>query len=577
MVENLLKGRRLFLRLVGGTTLLLSGCACPPRRTPVTEWAQPTGLTPLAPKIIQQKSIPLAFDVHTHLFNATDVSVRGYLAGPVAHSLKPQLQKLIAAAAPLVEQIGQTLAISCGEEMDQLARKFARVKGISALSAQQELQGEIDNDVEQHLSAIEDQLFRRLPGSDFARELDNADREYQESRLRFHGAPAAATPLSRDRERIRAALRQGSEVPMRIESFTSEERALRSLDPQGVLSFIRYMVSPRHHNLRQYQKAYSEGDRAFGIDACFAALVDFDYWLRCSETSSSLRDQVLLHEQLAVLSGGFVLPLVPYNPWTDIERGGKSFELVRWAIEERGFVGVKIYPPMGFRPLGNEGPPVSQLPRPEGRKLDERLRALYRWCQNAEVPVMGHTAHSMGRDHAHDELSGPDSWEAVFREFPGLRVNGGHFGGGYHSANGVDWPREFVALMAKPGGGGLNVDLAYEEELLDPESAETARMKNLLQSRLPDGSSVLTRVMYGSDWLMISQVGDWGAYPQGINGFLSTIPSIDLAAARRVVYFENAARCFGLGKGHRNRQRLEAFYARWKVATPLWMARLDKI
>ena len=66
--------------------------------------------------------------------------------------------------------------------------------------------------------------------------------------------------------------------------------------------------------------------------------------------------------KLAVLSGSYVLPLVPHKPRTDIERDGQSFKLVRRAIEERCFVGVKLYPPMGFRPLGNNSPVDTGLP-----------------------------------------------------------------------------------------------------------------------------------------------------------------------------------------------------------------------
>lgn len=188
---------------------------------------------------------------------------------------------------------------------------------------------------------------------------------------------------------------------------------------------------------------------------------------------------------------------------------------------------------------------------------------------------MAHTGHSMGRDNAHDNLPNPDSWGAVFSEFPKLRVNAGHFGGDYHQGN-EDWPKQFVDLMNNSAGSGLYVDLAYQEKLLDSASEQTARLKQLLAGKLQDGTPILSRVMYGSDWLMLSQINDWGAYAHGINNFVNSIPVANLNAMRRAVFFENTARCFGLNKEQPNRNRLEAFYSRWKMTMPLWMGQLDR-
>lgn len=565
--------RRKFLKLIGGSALMLSGCACPPKRAPLIEWKDGTGLTPLAPLSIQPKDIPLSFDVHTHLFNATDLHTRGYLRGPIAHSLKSPMRELVKAAAPLIEQIGQSVAISCGDEMKQLGEKLRRMGEISTMGTRKSIQEETDDEINEHINKIADKLFELLPKSDLARELDKADREFQKYQSKRPGAYTYKKPFSQDYDRIKNGMRYGSSPLKSTKAMSAEERVSAKLDPKGVLSFMRYMLSPRHHNFRTFQKAYSEDDGAFGIDACFAALVDFDYWLGCSETSSSLHDQVLLHEQLAVLSGGYVLPLVPYNPLTDVKAPGKSRELVRWAVEERGFVGVKIYPPMGFQPFGNDDPITGLLSKSDKEKININLHALYDWCQENGVPVMMHSAHSMGLDEAHDELPSPYFWDSGLKEYPNLRINAGHFGGDYRDCKGVDWPNKIVELMDSSAGNWLYADLGFEDRLLEPESNEARKMKELLGR---GKSVVLDHVMYGSDWEMISLLNDWGAYAHGIKGFIETILEIDQATAKRKIFFENAARFYGLYMGQPNRKRLDDFYSRWNVGQPQWMERLDR-
>ena len=548
-----------------------AACACPAAR-PAAAPIRPTGLAPLAPARVQAKAVPLAFDVHAHLFNATDVPVAGYLAGPVAHSWPLPLRSAVRAAAPFVERLAQRFPISCGEEMDEIRKLLGRTQGLAPAAASAALRAEIDANALAHLDELEAELVRELPRSEFGRVLDEADRR---SRAAQRFAPPAR-PLSRDPERIALALRRGRAGPSVGDPSRKSRLAIQEADADGVLAFVGNMLSLRHHNLRAFQQGYTEADGAFGIDACFASLVDFDYWLDCERTASSLRDQVLLHEQLAMLSGGYVLPLVPYNPWTDIARDGASLALVKEAVEKHGFVGVKVYPPMGFQPLGNEKI-RSRLRRPPLEQLDKRLEKLYAWCAAEQVPVMAHTAHSMGRDSAHDGLSAPVWWDKVVTQFPGLRINAGHFGGDHH-AKGEDWPREFVALMGTGRGSRFYADLGFADALFNPKSPTYARTAGLLAGPLAGAgsASVHSRIMYGSDWLMLSRLPRWEDYAHAVERFLRSVPGLDHAAALRSVFFDSAAHCYGLRAGEATRARLERFYRDAQVPLPAWMGALDR-
>jgi len=81
-----------------------------------------------------------------------------------------------------------------------------------------------------------------------------------------------------------------------------------------------------------------------------------------------------------------------------------------------GLVGVKLYPPMGFRATDNRHlPDVSfnepaYLPSPDtglgsqiGSKLDAALSKLYTWCSDNNVPIMAHTSHSFGPNSDYED------------------------------------------------------------------------------------------------------------------------------------------------------------------------------
>lgn len=558
--------RRGLFRGLAGLALLTAGCACPAKRRSVVEWTEPMGLEPLVPELIQKKDLPLAFDTHAHLFNATDLHVRGFLQESVAHSLSEPWGKLLISLAPLIEKIGQARAISCGAEMEALASLLWSSKGKSSQSAHEELKGRIMQDVETYRENVVDDFVRHVPGSEFGRELDEIYYAYHEKVEKSpsgKGFPQDSVPVSTDVEFLRRFFKSGGR---------STEKAM-GLD--GVGPFAITLTSPRHHNLISFQSAYSSSSRAFGIDACFPALVDFDYWLGCSTTQSSLLDQVLLHEQLAVLSGGYVLPLVAYNPLSDIRERNQSFELVRSAITVHGFVGVKIYPPIGYLPIGNSARTDrdlkdNDLTREEAYQLDERLCMLYRFCEAWKIPLMAHTAHANGRNKDHDDFGGPKHWVTVVEKFPGLKVIAAHFGGSYFKSSPLTyWPQEFSNLMFSRHGQNLYADLGDSTELLNGSSSEAKRMRLLLQ----DQPRIMERLMYGSDWHMLVRESGWEDYTKRLDEFIASASVTHLEAVRRAFYYENAVNVFGLNSldSNSNRTRLEAFYSKWKVPTPHWL------
>lgn len=516
------------------------------------------------------------FDAHTHFFNAQDVPVAGFLKKSVAHSIPSErLRKLVIALAPIAEALAN-LAPTPKVEYEELCKADGRA--LKSLKAQSD---ELDRAVDSRRNDTAKELYQRiLRDSPEIPQLFNEATSAAKSRNEnaFRGQTANFS-----QQFVEEALRDGGGerdannkfVPSDTKNKSAEEAEAASL--KNALQFVGFMLSPRHHNLRTYIRKYAEHSPDLPLSGCFAAMVDFNYWLDCPAKASHMQDQVLLHEQLALLSGGFMLPLVAYNPWVDIQENDASINLVKRAIESHGCVGVKMYPPMGFYPYGNFANPLtSKEPRPADLALlDKKLLALYELCDNLGVPVMAHANESNGRDHEHDTLAGAKGWKALRDHVPQslkkLHVNAGHFGGDSVKTTG-DWTDDFVRLMSERGALRVYGDLGYWEKLLSSDSVKV-NLKALLTTKLEAGGIAADRVMYGSDWLMLSQVPGWELYGGQMARVLQEIaPSKD---AFFKVMGSNALECFGLSpsSGSNALSRLKLYYASNGLLTgPGWLS-----
>lgn len=470
-------------------------------------------------------------DVHAHFFNAQDVPVAGYLSGPVAHG-RPDLADLIRALAPYADALAGLAPSARTEFQDLLARARRTDKSLAAMAA---AQGELDDVRDRHLGRVSRAVYEQLRGSEFEARFNRMKATPGPAALRSLGEEAAAFgPGSLYRATERERLGKGAPVGALRRALAPGEPLPAHAD--GVLAFLGHMLSYRWMNLRAYQQAYSTGPEAFGVDLVLGALVDFDRWLSPAARVAQ-EDQIRLHQLLSVLSGGYLRPLVAYNPWSDVASRGAALERVLDALDRRGFIGVKIYPPNGFRPWGNRGAPMPDTRAPDGAALDDRLALLWRACAERGVPVMAHGGHSMGKDDAHEEMAGPSGWRQLLdrRSEAAPLINIGHIGG---DAAEPPWTSGFAELMALPSGRGLFGDLGYWASLRCDDGMQDCAARDRLARLLQHRPVLADRLMYGSDWLMLSQERRWPRYP------------FDLAAATagllnpQALFAGNARRCF---------------------------------
>ena len=499
--------------------------------TPIAPGGAPAPATLLRPQIRKAAGAPaFCVDVHAHFFNASDVPVRGFLQGPVAHDMQEPGRSLVRALAPFADKLARLAPTASAEiaELRALAGQTALQPAAVSVSA---LQARLS----QRRAALSAGFYDLVRGSGFERQYNAIQQGARSLRVATAAAPADNPMLDRDSVARALELANPAVGP---EPSAAAQRPYAN----GVLVFIGYMLSSRWMNLQTYAQAYSSGPEAFGIDLTLGALVDFDHWLG-EPPRSSHDDQVALQELLSDLSGGYMRPLVAYNPWTDVVERGRATERVIDAVVNRGYVGVKIYPPNGYWPYGNTTLPAAPTAgAPSAADLDAALGKFWDACADLGIPVMVHSDRSMGLDDAHDALGGPQGLQALFERYrgrPAPRIDAGHFGGDQADN---DWTQQLATLMASPAGATLYGDLAYWSKLRCAEPADAAcvdaRARLAAALQVP---GVAGRALYGSDWLMLSREADWAVYPHAI-----AAAARDLLPAE-ALFGTNALACFGPG------------------------------
>ena len=292
---------------------------------------------------------------------------------------------------------------------------------------------------------------------------------------------------------------------------------------------------------------------------CMPGLVDFGFSLRgVDETDVPLANQVRLMGELSRRQerGRLVHGYVAFNPLRYALRGRQALDLVKEAIEEHGFLGVKLYPPMGFRASGNVGakPNLDDLLRYLGRpytndpvgftrRVDEGLGLIFDYCATMQAVVMAHSGPSNLAHHAYDDRPNPTYWREVLRQRPTLRVNFGHFGGAWEKSdvNGrrdYAWARGIIRLFADyPNVYG---DFADYELVLKPGADEMADLAAFLKSLDPAEKALMRkRLLFGSDWEMLGRVPEHYLFASKMLQFMADTlgGSIDDYAALNALRF----------------------------------------
>lgn len=225
--------------------------------------------------------------------------------------------------------------------------------------------------------------------------------------------------------------------------------------------------------------------------------------------------------------------------------------------------GFKLYPPMGFKPVGNKRGDYQCVKRAGGRvsarwkdkfpgediglRLDAALDEFYRFCVANEVPVMAHAIQGNEAAPCFGQRANPKHWAELFRSKPYLRTMRLCLG---HIVNSAKCFVEAVEALDAPGPGApppppqvwalhgtrdllemsgrgeadVYADIGYLSEMLDePTEAEPhfpARFFKALKRYCERYDPGCRRIMFGTDWIMVGQELNYELYLQRVLGGL---------------------------------------------------------
>ena len=450
-----------------------------------------TGCKTAPPQVVPKCIVPgpapwRRIDAHVHVFNGTDLQVAGFLRECVAYEYEWAKTFLQLIAQPLQDFVWANSPLA-KDERDHLDRIVGTERGLSVLASSvflEQIARDQDKTAQQYSQFLGEQ-FRRDNVRQAAAEMawaKSGRKTVRPPQFRNPGSPEKARKLAK-----------GIDGKLGIPLF----------------DYLGRYFNYRYANMYELAASFA-CDRSEPIDSFVALMVDFDQALASGgETKSPIKDQCQVMSKIATLWEGRLVVLAPYCPLKDARQSGASLVNITKAWTLPGFVGAKMYPPMGFYPLGN-----SQLP--DGGKVDDALKAFYTACIDKDAVVMTHAGSSLCVGGLPCETPGPEGWARALKWTGGLgktplRAGLGHFGHPFGATgDSLTWPGEFANLMKMPGGERLYADLSYASEIF--KGSNNQPYVTRLASLLHDHPVLAERLMYGTDWLMVTIESGWKNY-----------------------------------------------------------------
>ena len=515
------------------------------------------------------RGTPIRIDAHCHVFNAKDIPVETFLVTVMAHNAG-DLGWLLEWFGPLIAALTDLITPTSCDELDTLGR------GVDV---------EVEIERQQYRFTREFGDWTRVR-PDFAAAFNLQLQRYNAFRRQLGLAsvpflertliPSDILDVLRDMHRIAPTNEDKDrlEINRRLRELRVRGAKVKvANDPWNLVRFAYRATSPRFLNLWEMQRTYQAAP-ATAIDLFCPSMLDFDYWLgEGGKNEQRQADGIRLMEQLAIASNGAFLPLVAYNPRADVGASpGAALARVQDAINRRGFIGVKLYPPIRFDPGLGTKRKRGTCP-PNSTDVNKALRAFYEWAKTYEIPVLAHGSHSIGASNDNEQCASPERWKLALHEVPEMTLQIGHFGGNEPAAQA--WPADYAALMDTADGKRLRADLANLHGLFD-DPMLIRKFTALLRTPLSSGGWVADRVFYGSDFYMTDMSDSTRVFAQEMQAFLSAVEaeSPPITGLRDRVLGLNAVDFYGLRAGGATRKRLESFYKPYRIV-PQWMCRVD--
>ncbi len=552
-------------------------------------FAEPA-LAPAAPLPPIDLPAPVV-DIHCHIFNSSDLPVYGFLRQAVFEIYDDQAQ-VGGGASRKCDNNGTTSSL--GRWLKEAAADAMRDSMRNAVAAAREAvdlasglavagppQSSITDDLERYFGA-KPKLATAEPPSNY---LTEEQRREIRTMIDKEGREALARQILQETGDPNPS--DGSRAFKLRAAGIGDSVCHSSGFISRHLCWAKRMTAARIEHANEIARIYDTPSARVRLFT--PALIDYSRWLN-DEPVSDLKSQVDAMEQVAlhtIRTGKAKFHgYIAFDPLRDVHEGGQALALAQHAVRDRGFMGVKMYPPMGFKPLANAGDSNMTFPKHALRglapgqlalALDQRLVALYAWCAAEGVPILSHAANSNGSGPCYAERADIANWLAVVAHpaAKDIRLCLAHIGSfdaardknGKINFNALEqsWEWHFGKLVGLPNARNVYADLSYFSELLKSgQSRDIAALKQAFATLIKTFPGITDKLIYGSDWIMLDRELKKEEHLKAVYWFLSDVFRLaqvpDPRAALIKVFSTNALRFLGLGPNDQTRRRLTDFY-----------------
>lgn len=328
------------------------------------------------------------------------------------------------------------------------------------------------------------------------------------------------------------------------------------------------------------------------IDLYVPLVIDYEYWFKNTPDNFMRWQLCYIYDPIILAHKGLIHPFVPFDPARELafrkglrnpdgepEEEG-SLKLVKDAIEKKGYIGVKLYNSLGYKPFNNAAVDGKRrkiaLHRKKyvfnGEEYDEVLSELYDYCVENGVPITTHCV--MGGIESYPgasyDFGQAEFWSDVLSQdrFKNLHLNLAHFGWnkkldqGYGATQ--NWAKKICEMFAEYDY--LFADVSCHRVVLEKESK---KFKSDYKEMIREHPIVKKRLLFGIDWHVIKRVKNFSNFKAR---YVDVLQDGNLFTDEEVEDFlgGNALRFLGLLPGEKNRERLAKFYADHNIEPPGW-------
>lgn len=261
-------------------------------------------------------------------------------------------------------------------------------------------------------------------------------------------------------------------------AFGKVDKDVRKQDVMDFLDFLRIGLQPSIRNVtdiivRQLPNK-SDGLIALMMDITKDGKDNGQFERQLKDTS----DMVLAYP-------GRIFPFIAVNP-----NRPNYMQIMERALNGMGFVGVKLYPSLGYK-----------IDSPD-------MYSVYSYCEERQIPILMHCSKG-GFKHSdpYTDYSSPKHWETILKNHKNLKICFGHFGGDeFHAGlpeldDTPPWGPMILKLMEYYPH--VYADIAYHTAPMDGHKAEDTYFENL--KGYLESMKYKDRILWGSDYFLVRQ------------------------------------------------------------------------